>query len=73
MVAVEVLLVTLALLVLVEVDEVNVDLVLEVLMQISVEDDEVHMSTVDEVEVFMFGTVLMEDLIFSLLVDVFGD
>eukprot|EP00971_Amphidinium_carterae_P230838 4580884-Amphidinium_carterae.1 len=42
-------------------------------MQISVEDDEIHMSTVDELEVLMLGTLLTEDLIFSLLVDVFGD
>eukprot|EP00971_Amphidinium_carterae_P240965 4783946-Amphidinium_carterae.1 len=56
-----------------EVDKVNVNLVLEVLMQISVEDDKIHMSAVDEVEVLMLGTVLTEDLIFSLLVDVFSD
>eukprot|EP00971_Amphidinium_carterae_P156984 3111760-Amphidinium_carterae.3 len=57
----------------VEVDSVNANLVLEVLMEVSVEDDEVRVSTVDEVESLMLGTVLTEHLMLPLLADVLDD
>eukprot|EP00971_Amphidinium_carterae_P156983 3111760-Amphidinium_carterae.2 len=62
LVDVELLLVALALLVLVEVDSLNGYLVLEVLVEVGVEVVEVHVSTVDVVEVLAVGTILTEDL-----------
>eukprot|EP00971_Amphidinium_carterae_P156982 3111760-Amphidinium_carterae.1 len=66
---VELLLVTLALLVLVEMDAVNANLV--VLMEVSVEV--VRVSVVDEVEVLAVGTVLAEHLMLPPLFDVLDD
>eukprot|EP00971_Amphidinium_carterae_P113616 2251312-Amphidinium_carterae.1 len=55
----------LALLVLVELEDVDVNLVLEVLMEVSVE---VHVSTVEGVELLVLGMVA-EHLMFPMLVE----